>query len=195
MASEDVAAVRHAAQKDFMTTTNKPTLVGVFESRSEAEIALDELRQAGFDERDLGFVIRGDEAVAGGTITDAALTKDCPGVVKGMVAGGLAGGLLGAAAMLVVPGVGPLLAMGVLASVLGFGAAGVATGGILGALVGLGISEEEARVYEKEFHAGRAIVTVHAGQRAQQARDILGRHGAQNIQNEPADPLHSVTAV
>jgi hypothetical protein len=79
--------------------------------------------------------------------------------------------------------------------VLGFGAAGVATGGILGAMVGLGISEEEARVYEKEFNAGRAIVTVHAGERAQEARDILGRHGAHNVENAPTDPLRSVGAV
>ena len=40
----------------------------------------------------------------------AALTKDGQGAVKGMVAGGVAGGLLGAAAVFVVPGVGPLLA-------------------------------------------------------------------------------------
>jgi hypothetical protein len=178
-----------------MTNANGRTLVGIFQSRDEAELVLDELRQAGFDEKDLGFAIRGDDAVAGGAITDAPLTKDGQGTVKGMVAGGLAGGLLGAAAVLVVPGVGPLLAMGVLASVLGFGAAGVATGGILGAMVGLGVSEEEARVYEKEFNSGRAIVTVHAGQHVTEARQILGRYGAHNVQNEPTDPLHPVSAV
>jgi hypothetical protein len=187
--------VRHAARKDLMTSANERTLVGIFESRHEAELVVDELYQAGFGSKDIGFAIRGDDAVAGGEITDAPLTRDGQGAVKGMVAGGLAGGLLGAAAVLVIPGVGPLLAMGVLASVLGFGAAGVATGGILGAMVGLGISEEEARAYEKEFNAGRAIVTVHAGLRAQEARDILGRHGAHNIQNEPTDPLHPVSAV
>ena len=176
-----------------MTSANERTLVGIFESRDEAELVLDELRQAGFDDKEIGFAIRGDDAVAGGVITDAPLTKDGQGTVKGMVAGGLAGGLLGAAAVLVVPGVGPLLAMGVLASVLGFGAAGVATGGILGAMVGLGISEEEARVYEKEFNAGRAIVTVHAGQRSKEVREILGRHVAHNVQNEPTDPLHPVS--
>lgn len=112
-----------------------------------------------------------------------------------MVAGGVAGGLLGAAAVFVIPGVGPLLAVGVLASVLGFGAAGVATGGILGAMVGLGISEREAQVYEREFNAGRAIVTVRAGQRVSEARGILGRHGADNILTEPTDPLHPVSAV
>jgi len=186
--------VRHPAQKDFMTSANERTLVGVFESRDEAALVLDELRQAGFDQNEIGFAIRGDDAVAGGAITDASPTKDGQGAVKGMVAGGLAGGLLGAAAVLLIPGVGPVLAMDVLASALGFGAAGVATGGILGAMVGLGISEEEARVYEEEFHAGRAIVTVHAGQRVPEARRILGRHGAHNIQSEPTDPLHPVSA-
>jgi len=153
-----------------MTPTNGRTLVGTFKGHSEAELALDELYQAGFGSKDLGFAIRGGDAVAGGAITDAALTKDGVGAGKGMVAGGVAGSVLGAAAMLVIPGVGPLLAMGLLASVLGFGAAGAATGGILGAMMGLGISEEEARVYEKELNAGRAIITVHAGQRANEAR-------------------------
>jgi hypothetical protein len=177
-----------------MSSANGQTLVGIFESRREAGLALDELYQAGFASKDLGFAIRGDDAVAGGVITDAPLTKDGQGTVNGMMAGGLAGGLLGAAAVLVVPGVGPLLAMGVLASVLGFGAAGVATGGILGAMAGLGISEEEARVYEKEFKAGRAIVTVHAGPRASEARDILGRHRAINIQTQSPDSLQPVSA-
>jgi hypothetical protein len=176
-----------------MTNPNPRTLVGVFDSRDEAEQVLDELRQAGFAENEIGFAIRGDDAVAGGVITDAALTKDGQGAVKGMVAGGVAGSLLGAAAMLVIPGVGPLLAMGVLASALGFGAAGVATGGILGAMMGAGVSEEEARAYEKQFNAGRAIVTVNAGERVLEGFRILGRHGAQNVRNEPTDPLHPVS--
>jgi hypothetical protein len=182
--------VRHPAQKDLMTTANGSTLVGIFQSRYEAELALDELRQAGFSEKDIGFAIRGDDAVAGGAITDAQLTKDGHGAAKGMVAGGLAGGLVGAAAVLALPGIGPILSMGMLASALGFGAAGVATGGILGALSGLGISEDEARVYEKEFHAGRAIVTVHAHGRGFDAFHILGKQGAQNIKSDAIDPLH-----
>ncbi len=151
---------------------------------------MDELRQAGFAEKDIGFAIRGGDAVAGGVITDAALTKDGAGAVKGMVAGGVAGAVIGAVAVLVVPGVGPLLAMGVLASALGFGAAGVATGGILGAMMGAGVSEEEAKLCEKEFSAGRAIVTVRAGERVTEVRRILARHGARNVKNQFIDPLH-----
>lgn len=177
-----------------MTTSNGSTLVGIFQSRYEAELALDELRQAGFDHKDIGFAIRGDDVPGGGMITDSPLTKDGHGAAKGMLAGGVAGTLLGAAAVLVLPGIGPVLSMGVLASALGFGAAGVATGGLIGAMSGLGISEEEARVYDKEFHAGRAIVAVHAHGRALEARHILGKHGAQNIQSQSINPLHPVVA-
>src|SRR6185295_5366766 len=105
------------------------------------------LREAGFHEKDIGFAIRGEDAMEGGMITDAPLTKDARGLFKGMLAGGLAGGLLGAATVIMLPAAGPL-AIGLLAGVLGFGAAGAATGGFLGAMLGLGISEEEARVYE-----------------------------------------------
>jgi len=178
-----------------MTTTNRATLIGVFENRNEAKSALDDLYRAGFGSEDIGFAIRGDDAIAGGAITDSELTKDGQGMAKGMVAGGVVGGLIGAAAVLVVPGVGPLLAMGVLASALGFGAAGVATGGMLGAMVGLGVSEEEARVYEKEFQAGRAIVAAHAPGREQEASRILEKNGAHNIHSETTDPLHPVSSV
>jgi hypothetical protein len=62
-------------------------------------------------------------------------------------------------------------------------------------MVGAGVSEQEARAYEKEFNAGRAIVTVNAGERVLEGFRILGRHGAQNVRNEPTDPLHRVNAV
>src|SRR5690349_18584727 len=104
-----------------MTTANGSTLVGIFQSRYEAELALDDLRQAGIEEKDIGFAIRGDHAGDDGVITDSVLTRDGHGAAKGMLAGGVAGTLLGAAAVLVVPGIGPILSMGMLASALGFG--------------------------------------------------------------------------
>jgi hypothetical protein len=48
----------------------------------------------------------GDDAVDGGAITEAPLTKVGQGAVKGMVADGLAGRLPSAAAVLGIPGVG-----------------------------------------------------------------------------------------
>jgi hypothetical protein len=48
----------------------------------------------------------------------------------------------------------------------------------LGGLIGHGIPEEDARHYEQEIAAGKTIVTVKAGDRYDQAVDILRRHGA-----------------
>lgn len=160
----------------------KPIVIGVFQDRTEAELAVDELEQANFDDQDIGFVLRGSDVARGGMITDVQGAKDRRGALSGMAVGGAVGGLLGAASALVIPGVGPILAGGILASAFGGAMAGVATGGILGALMGLGISEEEAQYYQREFHAGRAIVAVRTRTRAAEAGDILRRHGAQNIE-------------
>ena len=62
-------------------------------------------------------------------------------------------------------------------------AAGTAVGGIFGAIAGLGVSEEEARFYEKEFHSGKAIVAVKCGDRMDIATAILRRHGGYDFQS------------
>ena len=57
-------------------------------------------------------------------------------------------GVLAGIGALAIPGVGPIIAGGALASTLAGAGIGAAAGGLLGALVGLGIPEEEARYYE-----------------------------------------------
>jgi hypothetical protein len=104
------------------------------------------------------------------------------GAATGVVAGAGIGALwaLGIAAG-VLPAIGPVIAGGVLASVLASAAGAATVGGILGALIGLGVPEHEARVYEREFHAGRTLVTVRADGRYDQIRTILRRHGAREM--------------
>jgi hypothetical protein len=156
-------------------------VVGVFDDRYAAEQAVDDLEQAGFHHDQVGYAIRGADAVAGGMITDAVGTKDARGAVTGLIGGGAIGAILGAAAALIVPGVGPMISAGILTTALGGAAAGAATGGILGALGGLGVSEEEALYYEKELRTGKAIVTVLAGAQRELATEVLRRHGARQI--------------
>jgi len=167
----------------------RPILVSVFEDRLEAENAVDELEEAGFSADEIGYAIRGSDAVAGGMITDAVGTKDGEGAVVGAVTGGIVGGILGAAASVLIPGIGPVMAGGILWTALGFAGAGVATGGILGAMAGLGLSEEEAKFYEQEFHSGKAIVTVKAGARTATAVEILRRHGGYDMETRRRSPL------
>src|SRR5262249_20680002 len=110
-------------------------------------------------------------------ITDTAGAKDTKGAVAGALTGSVVGGLTAAAVTALLPGVGPVLAAGIFTTVLGYAGAGAAIGGILGALVGLDISEEEAVHYERAFKEGKAIVVVKSGQRMNEAMDILQRHG------------------
>ncbi len=156
---------------------NQPTLITAFDDRDEAQLAVDELHQAGFSKSEIGFAIRGEDAVEGGMITDAEGTRDGAGAAKGATAGAVIGGVLGALAFAAIPGVGPVMAGGMLAGLAGGAAAGAATGGIYGAMSGLGASEREAVFYQKEFECGKAIVAVNAGERREVAENILHRHG------------------
>jgi hypothetical protein len=86
-------------------------------------------------------------------------TKAAEGAGIGAVAGGTLGAvLLGlAAAGFAVPGL-PIIAMGPLAAALtGAGGGGVA-GALVGALVGSGIPEERARVYDEGIQRGGIVL-------------------------------------
>jgi len=97
-------------------------------------------------------------------------------VGKGAAVGSTVGGVLGAAlglavAVVALPVAGSVIVGGLMAGVF----LGGASGGILGALIGLNVPEEEARHCEQQFHSGRSLVTVHAGDRYEEAVAILRR--------------------
>lgn len=109
------------------------------------------------------------------TATDDSKTET---TAAGVVGGGVLGGILGAAAALLIPGLGPAIAGGILTAVLGGAAIGAVTGGLIGALTNMGVPENEARFYQDELRAGRTLVTVQAGDRYDEALAILRRNGA-----------------
>jgi hypothetical protein len=158
-----------------MQTSTRTTAIGVFPDWAHVEQAVDELRRAGFRTDQVGFVTRNGT----GLITDATdpEVRAETGAAAGAVTGGLLGALLGGVAAVSIPGIGPVLAAGLLAGVLSGTAAGAWGGGLLGALVGLALPEEEARHYQEEVRAGRTLVTVQAGDRYVEAVDILCRCG------------------
>ena len=166
----------------------RSTIVGIFDDRLAAERAVDELERTGFQSSDIGYAIRGSDAVRGGMITDAQGTKDGKGAAVGAATGAGVGALLGAAAAVLIPGVGPVVAAGILSSAFGGALVGTAVGGIFGAFVGLGVSEHEAKFLETEFQSGKAIVVVRAGPRAADAGEVLRRHGGYDVQaRRPGD--------
>jgi hypothetical protein len=161
-------------------TATRETLVCVFDNRNDAEQAVQELHNLGFADDDIGFAMRGERGGVAGTSDFDTGTK----AGEGAVAGGVAGGVLGALAALTIPGVGPIVAGGALATALGGAAAGAAAGGLLGGLVGLGIPEEEARYYETEFQSGRALLTVRAHNRYDEVTNVLNRWGRCGYQSD-----------
>jgi hypothetical protein len=86
----------------------------------------------------------------------------------------------------VIPVVGPAIAGGTLGVILSNAAVGAGVGGLVGALVGAGIPEDEAQYYHNEFEAGRAIVTVRADGRADDAMAIFRRYSAYDMSTRPA---------
>src|SRR5262249_12791338 len=87
-------------------------------------------------------------------------------------------GLLTGAAFLWVPGVGPLVVAGSLASVLLGGlegaVAGAAASGLLGWLLSLGISKQHILKYEQHVQAGKYLVVAHgSADEVEKGRKIL----------------------
>ncbi|MGO4573021.1 hypothetical protein [Microvirga sp. 2TAF3] len=104
------------------------------------------------------------------------------GATIGTLAGGGAG-LLAGLGMLAIPGLGPVVAAGWIVSTLVGAGAGAAVGGLAGALIDAGVSEEEAHVYTEGVRRGGALVTVKVGE-ADMGRtiDILDDEGRVDIE-------------
>src|SRR5690349_8062904 len=77
----------------------------------------------------------------------------------GATVGGVAG-LLTGLGLLAIPGIGPVVAAGWLASTAAVAVAGGATGGLIGALTQSGVGEQEAQTYAEGVRRGGTLVTV-----------------------------------
>jgi len=165
------------------------TYIGLFRDRQNADAAVDELRRLGIAKEDISIVARGREGQDrfSGWGDDDRIdhhSSDDVGAGEGAAVGGMAGLLIGAGLML-IPGIGPILAVGPIAAGLAgavTGAvAGAITGGIAGGLIDLGVPEEDARYYEREVGSGAYLVTVNCRGRESEVREIMRRHGAENV--------------
>ena len=162
---------------------NERIVSAVFDSRDEAERALNELRSAGVSDNAISVIGRRE---GGDGDVDDGVNKS--GAVKGALAGAGVGTVLGIAA-LAIPGVGPLAAAGAIAAsaipeAAAIGAAvGAAGGGLTGLLSKHGVDDEDVRYYEGRINDGGIFVSVNAqdaGVSPAIAREILYRHGGHN---------------
>ncbi len=149
--------------------TRRRVYGGLYRDVSAAEQGIRRFRDAGYSGERIGVISRDPEAK---DVADDAGAKAATGAATGAVAGGLLGGITGllvGIGALAIPGIGPVVAGGALATAFGLGGGtavagagiGAAAGGIVGALTGLGFSEDEARYYDEGVRGGRTLVTVH----------------------------------
>lgn len=161
-------------------STREGMVVGLFQEIRQAEPAIRQLKQEGFSDNQIGVLMQDPERQQ--ELLDTTGDRVSKAAAGGAVGGGVAGGVLGLLAgvgALAIPGVGPIIAGGALASTLAGAGIGAAAGGLIGALVGIGVPEEEAEYFERGIRAGGILVTVDAGSRADEARQILRGRGAE----------------
>ena len=162
---------------------NSNLVSAVFDSHSDAERAVSELRSAGVSDRAISIVAQHDGHTT--TTTDGSGVREATDFVGKTALGAGVGTLLGIAA-LAIPGVGPLAAAGAIAATAIPGAAvtgaalGAAAGGLSKVLTDHGVHEDDARYYEDRVNTGGVFVSVDAnaaGIAADSASDILYRYG------------------
>jgi hypothetical protein len=166
------------------------TAVGIFSSRAAAEQAANGLRSLGITDEHLNFLTPGvvdeqPETVPTTETEQPGMGKALGGVVGGAM--GASGGLLAAAmASAVIPGIGPITAIGLAAAALfGVGgvAAGVAAGGALENAMSEGLPKDELFVYEDALRQGYTVLIALTDDTTQHeaALQVLEGAGAESL--------------
>jgi len=148
-------------------------VVGIFKTRAESTRAADTLKSAGISDDHIVRLMPGaSEEKLDSVPTTETEQPGVGGAIGGVVGGaiGAAGGMSigAAAASVLVPGVGPVIAIGVLAAAL-LGTGGAIGGAALGDALDEGMTEglpkDELFIYEDALRQGRSVVIafVHPG--------------------------------
>jgi hypothetical protein len=169
------------------------SIVAVYPDHPAAERALRQLHTEGFALGDLSIVGRdfqtSEEPIGFVSTADYATA----GAKTGAWFGGLFGLVVGAA-FLVLPGVGPIVVAGPLATAVVAGVegalAGTALGSLAGALVGCGVPKDRALKYETQVKGGKFLVLVRGKPEVvTRARSLLAAQTAEHIDiYEPPAP-------
>jgi hypothetical protein len=149
------------------------TISRLYDDYATAQQVVNDLEAAGLSSSDISIVASNADnwyKPQSGRSTMARKDKDHDGTDDraegagagagiGAVVGGAAG-LLAGLGILAIPGIGPVVAAGWLASTALGAIAGGATGGIIGALTQAGVSKEDAPVYAEGLRRGGTMVSA-----------------------------------
>ena len=171
----------------------KTTITRLYDKYADAERAVRRLEDAGISHSDVSIVANNSESWYGGRgkvdrdrdgVDDRA---EGAGTGAGVGAGlGGAAGLLAGLGLLAIPGLGPVVAAGWLASTAAGAAAGAATGGIIGALTQAGVPQDEASRYAEGVRRGGTLLSVRAPEQDRARIEAVLNDSAVDMQNRSA---------
>ncbi|HEX3175445.1 MAG TPA: hypothetical protein VHZ49_02135 [Methylomirabilota bacterium] len=137
----------------------------MFRDRDSAERAYQSMSGRGYTRDDINVMMSDDTRkrhFADDSPKSELGTKAAEGAGVGAALGGTLGAVVGVAAAvgaIALPGIG-LIALGPVAAGLAGAGAGGVTGGLVGALVGSGIPEDRAKLYESGIKEGGILMGV-----------------------------------
>jgi len=169
------------------------TISRLYDSYADAQRAVTNLEAAGVPHSDLSIVANNSDSWYS---TDRRVDRDRDGVddrAEGAATGasigaglGGAAGLLAGLGLLAIPGLGPVVAAGWLASTALGATAGAATGGVVGALTQAGISKDEAPLYAEGIRRGGTLVSARVPDADRARLEAILNQSAVNIRDRSA---------
>src|SRR6476659_7223169 len=168
------------------------TISRLYDNYSDAQRAVTSLEAAGVPHSDLSIVSNNSD----NWYDDKKIDRDRDGTddrAEGAATGagigagiGGAAGLLAGLGLLAIPGLGPVVAAGWLASTALGATAGAATGGMVGALTQAGVSEEDAHAYSEGVRRGGTLVSARVADADRTRLDAVLNESAVNVRDRSA---------
>lgn len=164
------------------------TISRTYDSAMHARSVVSELKAIGVMEDDISVIARDDHNELE-SVTAESVNENDGSVVGGAGIGGMVGGVAGMLAglgLMAIPGVGPLVAAGWLATTaagVATGAvAGAATGGIVSALTDSGVTPRDAETYAEAVRRGAILISVRAEETLEpRVTIIMDRHSPSDL--------------
>jgi len=158
------------------------TIAGLFDTLAEAQTAVQGLIASGWSRESISVLTSKAGSVSVPADRSSVASPAIQDTEKGALIGGLAGLLIGVSEI-AVPGVGLLLIGGWLATTLLGAGLGAIAGGLVGSLVEIGLSHEQAGHLSEWIQKGGTVLTVQTDEdRIPQVVDILKARHAVSIQ-------------
>jgi uncharacterized protein (TIGR02271 family) len=163
------------------------TISRLYKDHETGERVVSELERAGIPHSDISIVSNNESGWFKGD-GSKRIDRDADGVDDraegaatgagiGAALGGVAG-ILAGLGLIAIPGIGPVVAAGWLASTAAVAAAGGTAGGLIGALTQSGVGEREAETYAEGIRRGGTLVSVRVSETDRtRVEAIMNRYG------------------